>query len=230
MRILIVEDEPKTAHHLREGLRAAGFEPSLRGDGPSALEAALAATPEEPFDALVVDVMLPGFSGLQLVSRLRREGVATPVLFLSAKGDLEDRLRGLEGGGDDYLVKPYALSEVVARLRALLRRGAPPPADRVEVGDLVWEPGLRRVSRLDKRVDLTPKEYALAALLLRHPGEVVTRDQMAQAVWGLSSVVDPNALDVQVRRLRKKLDDPYELKLIHTLRGVGLVLEARGGA
>ena len=227
MRILIVEDEPKTARHLREGLESAGFEPTLRLDGPSALDAALGGD----FDALVVDVMLPGFSGLELVARLRGEGLQAPVLFLSAKGALEDRLRGLEGGGDDYLVKPFALSEVAARLRALLRRGGPPgapiPADRVQVEDLVWEPGQRRVSRMGKRVDLTPKEYALAALLLRHPGEVVTRDQVAQAVWGLSSVADPNALDVQVRRLRRKLDDPYELKLIHTLRGVGLVLEAR---
>ena len=227
MRILIVEDEAKTARHLCEGLAAAGFEATLRGDGPSALEAALALRPE----ALVVDVMLPGFSGLDLVTRLRAQGVTVPVLFLSAKGSLEDRIRGLEGGGDDYLVKPYALSEVAARLRALLRRGAPAAApDRVQVGDLVWEPDQRRVTRLGRRVDLTPKEYALATLLLRHPGEVVTRDQMAQAVWGLSAVADPNALDVQVKRLRRKLDDPYDLRLIHTLRGVGLVLEVRHGA
>jgi two-component system copper resistance phosphate regulon response regulator CusR len=226
MRILIVEDEPKTGNHLRVGLTEAGFEPSLFADGPSALDAALL----DSFDALVVDIILPGFSGLDLVSRLRRKGVQSPVLFLSAKGALEDRVRGLEGGGDDYLVKPFALPELVARMRALLRRGAPPSTDRVQVGDLVWEPAQRRVSRLGERVDLTPKEYALAVLLLRHPGEVVTRDQMAQAVWGLTCVADANALDVQVRRLRKKLDEPYPLKLIHTLRGVGLVLESRGPA
>jgi len=223
MRILIVEDEAKTAHHLRDGLAEAGFEPHLFQDGPSALDAALM----ESFDALVVDIMLPGFSGLELVSKLRRKGVQVPVLFLSAKGALEDRIRGLEGGGDDYLVKPFALPELVARLRALLRRGTIPSKDRVQVGDLVWEPVQRRISRLGKRVDLTPKEYALATLLMRNPGEVVTRDQMAQAVWGLSSGVDPNAMDVQVRRLRKKLDDPYPVKLIHTLRGIGLVLEFR---
>jgi two-component system copper resistance phosphate regulon response regulator CusR len=181
----------------------------------------------ETFDALVVDIMLPGFSGLELVSRLRRKGIQVPVLFLSAKGAIEDRIRGLEEGADDYLVKPFALPELVARLRALLRRGAMPSKDRVQVGDLVWEPAQRRISRLGKRVDLTPKEYALATLLLRSPGEVVTREQMGRAVWGLSCVVDPNALDVQVLRLRKKLDDPYPLKLIHTLRGVGLVLESR---
>jgi two-component system copper resistance phosphate regulon response regulator CusR len=226
MRILIVEDEAKTGLHLRNGLAEAGFEPSLYTDGPSALDAALM----ESFDALVVDIMLPGFSGLELVSRLRRKGIQSPVLFLSAKGALEDRIRGLEEGGDDYLVKPFALPELVARLRALLRRGSIPATDRVQVGDLVWEPSQRRVSRLGKRVDLTPKEYALATLLMRSPGEVVTRDQMARAVWGLSSVVDPNALDVQVRRLRRKLDDPYPLKLIHTLRGVGLVLESRAKA
>lgn len=223
MRILIVEDEAKTATHLRDGLAEAGFEPRLCVDGPSALDAALM----ESFEALVVDIMLPGFSGLELVSRLRRKGVSAPVLFLSAKGALEDRIRGLEGGGDDYLVKPFAFQELVARLRALLRRGTLPATDRLQVGDLVWEPAQRRVSRLGMRVDLTPKEYALATLLLRSHGEVVTRDQMAQAVWGLTTVVDPNALDVQVRRLRRKLDDPYPVKLIHTLRGVGLVLESR---
>ncbi len=223
MRILIVEDEAKAAHHLREGLVQAGFEACLLGDGPSALAAALA----EPFDAYLVDVMLPGFSGLDLVARLRQEGLLAPVLFLSAKGALEDRIRGLERGGDDYLVKPYALPEVVARLRALLRRGAPARPDRVQVGDLAWDPVQRHITRQGRRVDLTPKEYALAALLLRHPGEVVTRDRMAQAVWGLSGVADANTLDVQVRRLRRKLDDPYPVKLIHTLRGVGLVLESR---
>ena len=224
MRILIVEDEPKTAHHLKEGLQAAGFQVFHRGDGQAALEIALS----EPFDAFVVDVMLPRVSGFELVARIRKKGVRAPVLFLTAKGAIEDRVRGLEGGGDDYLVKPYALPEVVARLKALLRRGGTPPLqERLEVADLVWEPGHRRISRMGRRVDLTPKEYALASLLIQHHGEVVTRDQMMKAVWGLASVVDPNALDVQVRRLRKKLDDPYEAKLLHTLRGVGIVLESR---
>ena len=222
MHILLVEDEAKTARHLQRGLREAGFEVMACASA----EEGMAACDTQAFDALVLDVMLPGHSGLDMVQKLRGSGILTPVLFLSAK-DTEDRIRGLNEGGDDYLVKPYSLPEVVARLRALLRRnGRQGSSDRVQVADLVWEPAHRRISRMGKRVDLTPKEYALAALLLQNHGEVVSRNQVIQAVWGLSTAVDGNSVDVQVLRLRKKLDDPYEIKLIRTLRGVGIVLEA----
>jgi two-component system, OmpR family, copper resistance phosphate regulon response regulator CusR len=224
MNILIVEDEAKAARQLMDGLEAAGFKVKWAADGERGLE--LARSGE--FDALVVDVMLPGRSGLELVRALRKLEVATPALFLSAKGEPEDRVRGLEEGGDDYLVKPYAFPEVLARLRAILRRVKrdEQPA-RIEVGDLIWEPELKRITRQNRRIDLTPKEYALAALLLEHIGEVVSRDQIMRVVWGLNIPGDGNAIDVQVRRLRAKLDDPFERKLIHTLRGMGITLEAR---
>ncbi len=223
MRILVVEDEAKTARHLERGLREAGFEVLACASAEEGME----ACGTQAFDALVLDVMLPGRSGLEMVHKLRESGMLTPVLFLSAKDTTEDRIRGLNQGGDDYLVKPYSLPEVVARLRALLRRnGRQSVSERVQVADLVWEPTRRRISRMGKRVDLTPKEYALAALLLQNHGEVVSRNQVVQAVWGLITSVDSNSVDVQVLRLRKKLDDPYETKLIRTLRGVGIVLEA----
>jgi two-component system copper resistance phosphate regulon response regulator CusR len=224
MRLLVVEDEPKIARHLASGLEAAGFQVETCATGEAALDRARSAA----FDALLVDVMLPGMSGLEAVRRLRSEGLASPVLFLSARDSTEDRVRGLNEGGDDYIVKPFALAEVLARIRAILRRSSlSPAAGPVKVADLAWEPGLRRITREGRRVDLTPKEYALATLLLQHRGEVVSRAQIARAVWGLEVVTDGNAVDVQVRRLRRKLDDPFEVKLIHTLRGVGVVLEAR---
>ncbi len=225
MRILIVEDEVKTARHLREGLEEAGHEVAWSDHG----DRGLAMASQGPFDALVVDVMLPAMSGLDLVRRLRAKGVATPALFLSARGESEDRVRGLDAGGDDYLAKPYATNEVLARLRAILRRsGRAQDHSAVEVADLAWDPVHRRITRLGRRIDLTPKEYTLAALLLEHRGEVVNRRQIMQGVWGLDIPADGNALDVQVRRLRAKLDDPFEQKLIHTVRGIGIVLEDRG--
>lgn len=224
MRILVVEDEPKAARHLRRGLAEAGFEVTACTTAEEGLE----ACSHSPFEALVVDVMLPGVSGLEMVSRLRKSGYGTPVLFLSAKDTTADRIKGLNHGGDDYLVKPYSLPEAVARLRALLRRGGHlvSGAGRVQVADLVWEPAQRRITRMGKRIDLTPKEYALAALMLQHVGEVISRNQIIQTVWGLSSTVDDNSVDVQLLRLRRKLDGPFETKLIRTLRGVGHVLEA----
>ena len=226
MRILVIEDEAKAAKQLKAGLELAHFQVELAADGTVGLRLAGSGA----YDALVVDVMLPGLSGLQIVEKLRAEGIDTPVLFLSAKGTLEDRLKGLKSGGDDYIVKPYAFPEVLARLQAILRRmkpGSPLPS-KVEVADLTWEPDKRRITRLGKRVDLTPKEYLLAALLLENVGQVVPRSTVVETVWGLTANVDPNAVDVQVRRLRAKLDDPYEKKLVHTLRGVGIVLEDRG--
>lgn len=227
MRVLIVEDQARTARELQSGLEASGFEGRVVATG----EEALRLLDTERFDAMVVDVMLPGMSGLILVRRLRDRELAIPAVFLSAKGSLEDRLQGLEAGGDDYLAKPYSILEVVARLRTITRRAQALPGPKVhQVADLVWEPHTRRITRSGGRIDLTPKEYALMTLLLDHVGEVVSRGQMVQAVWGIDCAVDPNAVDVQILRLRRKVDDPYPVKLIHTLRGVGLVLEPRDHA
>ncbi|HXC18200.1 MAG TPA: response regulator transcription factor [Holophagaceae bacterium] len=225
MRVLIIEDEAKTAWQLLDGMRASGFEAEWADTGPRGLERALTGR----FHALLVDVMLPGLSGLDLVRKVRAEGFPTPVLFLSAKGEPVDRVRGLEEGGDDYLPKPYSFPEVLARIQALLRRASMEmPASRVEIADLVWEPEAYRVLRGGQRVELSPKEYQLAALLLENRGQVVSRRQIMERVWGLDIPADGNALDVQVRRLRGKLDDPYERKLIHTVRGIGVTLEDRG--
>lgn len=224
MAILIVEDEPKTARHLQAGLEAAGF----RVQSVGTAEAGLSLATVQPFEAMVVDVMLPGRSGLDMVRQLRSTGIQAPVLFLSAKSTLEDRIKGLEEGGDDYLGKPYAIPEVIARIRALLRRsqtGA--SATQVTMADLLWEPEQKRISRMGHRVDLTPKEYDLACLLLQHRGEVVPRSLIVQALWGDEVPAASNVVDVQMLRLRKKLDDPFDVKLLHTLRGVGVVMEYR---
>ncbi|HJW32603.1 MAG TPA: response regulator transcription factor [Holophagaceae bacterium] len=222
MPLLVLEDDPDIAAHLESGLTEAGFQVVSCGAGDQALALALTS----PFEALVVDVHVPGLSGLDVVRRLREVGRQTPVLFLTARDRMEDRILGLEEGGDDYVVKPYSLPEVVARLRAIIRRTKPLEAytRMVEVGDLVWEPALRRISRAGQKIELTPKEYALAVLLLEHRGAVVSRSQIVRAVWGMPTVTDPNAVDVQIRRLRRKLDDPFPLKLIHTVRGLGVVL------
>ncbi|HEX9008962.1 MAG TPA: response regulator transcription factor [Holophagaceae bacterium] len=224
MRVLIVEDQARTAQELRAGLASAGLEALVAPTGEEALPLAGSGV----FDALVVDVMLPGLSGLELVTALRGAGNPVPVIFLSAKGNLEDRLRGLEAGGDDYLAKPYSILEVVARLRSIVRRVQPVQApSRIQVADLVWDRVHRSIQRSGHRIDLTPKEYALMALLLENAGQVVARSQLVKTVWGLEGAVDANAVDVQILRLRRKVDDPFPVKLIHTLRGVGLVLEPR---
>jgi DNA-binding response OmpR family regulator len=226
VKVLIVEDQARTAGELRVGLGTLGIDALVASSGEEARRKLEAAS----FDALVVDIMLPGLSGLELVAGLRAQHCSVPVIFLSAKGELEDRLRGLEVGADDYLAKPYSILEVAARLRSITRRIQAPAAAPRQVADLVWDPEARRISRSGSRIDLTPKEYTLLALLLEQPGQVVSRNQLVQAVWGLGSSVDSNAVDVQVLRLRRKVDDPFPVKLIHTLRGVGLVLEPRGQA
>lgn len=224
LRVLIVEDEARTARELQAGLAAAGLSVRHATTGEEGLRLCL----EESFDAVVVDVMLPGISGIILVEQLREAGNDTPVIFLSAKGDLEDRLEGLEAGGDDYLAKPYSILEVVARLRTIARRvQGRHLAGQVQVADLVWDPRRRQITRSGQRIDLTPKEYGIVALLLENAGQVVSRSQMVQSVWGMACAVDPNAVDVQILRVRRKVDGPYAVKLIHTLRGIGLVLEAR---
>lgn len=223
MRVLIVEDQARTAAELRSGLVNAGFEAVVA----TTVDEALPLAQSGVFEALVVDIMLPGRSGLELVEALRAAGHPVPIIILSAKGNLEDRLRGLEVGADDYLAKPYSILEVVARLRTITRRAQPIMAAPVQVADLVWDPARRSVTRAGRRIELTPKEYALMVLLLEHAGRVVPRSQLVKAVWGLEGAVDANAVDVQILRLRRKVDDPFPVKLIHTLRGVGLVLEPR---
>lgn len=224
-RLLIVEDEPATAAELAAGLTRAGYHTTLAHSGEDALLTVLG----QPFDAVVLDVMLPGFSGFEVVRAMRERGCGVPVLFLSALGAVADRVRGLHEGGDDYLVKPFAQSELQARIAALLRRGHPSQAAAapavVQVGDLTWDPHQQRVTRAGKRLDLTPNELTLLALLLEHRGQVVTRSQIARSVWQLEFEPPGNTIDVQVRRLRNKVDDPYDRKLIHTRRGFGYVLE-----
>lgn len=227
MNLLLIEDELRTAKEVQTGLERSGFRVAHAATGEDGLRHLL----HSPVDALIVDVMLPGFTGFEVVRAIRSRGLTVPVLFLSALDSTADRVKGLDEGGDDYLVKPFALPELVARVKALLRRSsdakAPAAPAVVQIADLQWDPAQHRILRQGKRIDLTPKEYALAALLLEHQGEVVTRAQICRVVWELQFEPAPNTVDVQVRRLRTKLDDPFDIKLLHTLRGVGYVLEAR---
>jgi two-component system copper resistance phosphate regulon response regulator CusR len=225
MRVLVVEDETKAARQLQLGLEDAGFEVELARTGEQGLRAIGSAT----FDVAVVDVMLPGFSGLELVRAMRERGHQLPVLVLSALDSTSDRVRGLDEGADDYLTKPYAFPELLARVRALLRRigGAAEPDEPVHLVELVWDASARCITRDGHRIELSEREYAVAELLLQRRGEPVTRSQIARHVWDLDFEPSANAVEVLVRRLRLKLDDPFATRLIHTIRGVGYVLEAR---
>lgn len=222
MKILIVEDEPKTGDYLRQGLNEAGFVTDLLRDGTDGLHAALA----EPYDLLVLDVMLPGASGWDILRALRAAGRDTPVLFLTARDQVEDRVRGLELGADDYLVKPFAFAELLARVRTLLRRGRAKEPGLLRVADLELDPLRRRAVRGGRRIDLTAKEFALLELFMRRPGEVLPRSLIASQVWDMNFDSDTNVVEVAVRRLRAKIDDDFEPKLIRTLRGMGYVLDA----
>jgi two-component system copper resistance phosphate regulon response regulator CusR len=222
MRILIVEDEPKTAAYLRKGLAENGYvvDVALQGrDGEH-----LAQT--EDFDLILLDVMLPGMDGWTILQSLRRTK-QTPVLLLTAKGAVEDRVKGLELGADDYLVKPFAFSELLARVRSILRRGTNRQPDILKVEDLEVDVPRRKVTRGNARIDLTAKEFSLLSLLIRRTGEVLSRTLIAEQVWDMNFDSDTNVVDVAIRRLRAKIDDPFETKLIHNVRGVGYVLEER---
>jgi len=226
MAILIAEPDETEAQRVLEGLASAGFICEQVDTGRDILVRASA------FEAVVTEIALPGLPGLELVRRLRDGGITTPLIFVTALCTPEHRVRGLEAGADDYLCKPFTLPELVARLRALIRRSRMPSRPRrLGLGDLVWEPDLRQVHRGERRLELTPKEYALLSLLLERHGQLVLRGELALALWGREKdrldLRSPNALDAQVRRLRAKVDGPGERPLLHTLRGQGLMIEAR---
>ena len=223
MKILIVEDEHKTGDYLRQGLAESGFVTELASNGMDGLHLALTGD----YDLVVLDVMLPGLNGWQVLERLRQGGKDMPVLFLTAKDQIEDRVKGLELGADDYLVKPFAFSELLARVRTLLRRGKTQiEATVLRAADLELDLLRRRVTRAGQRIELTAKEFALLELLLRRQGEVLPRSMIASQVWDMNFDSDTNVIEVAIRRLRAKVDDPFEPRLIRTARGMGYVLEA----
>ena len=224
MRVLIVEDQPKTGDYLKKGLTEHGYAVEVARTGTDGLHLAI----ESDFDLILLDVMLPGLNGWQVLEKLR-EKKETPVLFLTARDQVDDRVKGLELGADDYLVKPFAFSELLARVRALLKRGkmSSPTSDALSLADLEIDPIRRRVTRAGQRVDLTAKEYALLLLFLRRQTEVLSRTFIAEQVWDMNFDSDTNVVDVAVRRLRAKVDDPFAQKLIHAVRGVGYVCEVR---
>ena len=223
MKILVIEDERKTASFLCKGLTENGYEVDTSAHGEEG--AGMARTGE--YDLIVLDVMLPERDGWSVLSELREHKQQTPVLFLTARDSVEDRVKGLELGADDYLVKPFVFNELLARIHSVLRRSAARPADIVIIGDLEIDLVRHRANRSGQRLDLTPKEFALLSLFVRRVREPLSRAQIAEQVWDVSRESDSNVVDVHVRRLRAKMDDPFEKKLIHTVRGVGYVLEDR---
>ena len=226
MKILIVEDEPKAGDYLRQGLREAGFTVELVHNGVDGLHLALGGD----HDLLILDVMLPGLDGWSILRRLRDQGRTVPVLFLTARDAVEDRVQGLELGADDYLVKPFSFAELLARVRTILRRGRSTlEATSIRVADLELDLLRRRVMRAGRRIDLTAKEFGLLELLMRRHGEVLPRSLIASQVWDVNFDSDTNVIEVAMRRLRAKVDDGFETRLIQTVRGMGYVLEAPEG-
>ncbi|CBL43619.1 Putative heavy metal response regulator precursor [gamma proteobacterium HdN1] len=223
MKILLVEDEPKTGDYLKQGLCEAGFPTDWVQDGISGSHQAL----HETYDLIILDVMLPGRSGWEVLQDIRSAGKDMPVLFLTARDEVNDRVRGLEAGADDYLVKPFAFAELLARIRTLLRRERSREPDVLNVADLELDLRTRRATRSHQRIELTAREFALLALLMRRRGEILPRALIASQVWDMNFESDTNVVEVAVRRLRAKIDDPFEPRLIHTVRGMGYTLEEK---
>jgi DNA-binding response OmpR family regulator len=221
MRILLIEDDKKTATFIAKGLERAGFAVDHAADGEDGLHLAL----NEAYDAAIVDVMLPKVDGLNLIGELRRRKIATPVIILSAKRTVDDRIRGLQTGGDDYLTKPFAFAELLARLRALIRRGSgAPEATSLRAGELSLDLLRREVTRGERKIELQPREFALLEYLMRHAGEVVSKTMILEHVWGYTFEPQTNVVDVLVCRLRKKLESEPGQEILQTIRGLGYVL------
>jgi DNA-binding response OmpR family regulator len=222
MRILVVEDNHRLSAALARSLEDTGYAVDAAFDGQQGLDLALAA----PYDAIVLDILLPIKHGLDVCRELRRARVNTPVLMLTARDAVEDRVRGLDAGADDYLVKPFALSELLARLRALLRRDSPQKSGLLEVGDLRLDPATRFVERAGRGIELAAKQYALLELFMRHPNQILSREMIESHIWSYDFDATSNVVDVYVRRLRRQIDDPFEVKLLETIRGAGYRLRA----
>ncbi len=222
MRVLVIEDDRKIASFIAGGLKDAGFAVDSAFDGKRGLDLALS----QPYDAAVVDIMLPGLDGLSLIGEMRASGVDTPVIILSAKRSVEDRVRGLETGGDDYLVKPFSFSELLARVQALIRRssGTVDPV-RLRVRDLAMDLLRREVTRAGQKIELQPREFSLLEYLMRNAGKVVSKTMILEHVWDYSFDPQTNVVDVVICRLRNKVDRGFDQKLIHTIRGIGYVLK-----
>jgi two-component system copper resistance phosphate regulon response regulator CusR len=223
MRILVIEDEQKTAAYLKKGLSENGFVVDVAGTGEEGLHLAFSVD----YDLVILDVMLPEGDGWSVISGMRAKGRQTPVFFLTARDSVPDRVRGLDLGADDYLVKPFAFSELLARVRSILRRGPARQPEILRAADLEIDLVRHKAKRGRKGLDLTPKEFALLSLLILRAGEVLSRSLIAEQVWDINFESDTNVVDVAIRRLRSKVDDPFERKLIHTVRGVGYVFEER---
>ena len=222
MRILVAEDDTVIAEFVAQGLREAGFAVDVAATGPSGLQQAI----DGGYDAAVIDVMLPGLDGLALIEQLRTRKILTPVLILSARHTVDDRVKGLQAGGDDYLTKPFAFAELLARVQALLRRaGGTPEPTRLVLGDLSLDLLSRKVERAGQNLDLRPREFALLEYLMRHPGRVLSKTMILSHVWGYSFDPGTNVVDVLVSRLRDKVDEGFASKMIHTVRGAGYVLK-----
>lgn len=222
MRILLVEDEHKTGDYLKQGLTEAGYVTDWVADGLSGKHQALSSD----YDLIILDVMLPGLDGWSVISEIRKGGKTMPVLFLTARDQIEDRVKGLELGGDDYLVKPFAFAELLARIKTILRRGQPrEDTNVIKIADLELDSIKRRVTRAGHRIDLTAKEFALMELFMRRQGEILPKTLIASQIWDMNFDSDTNVVEVAIKRLRTKIDSNFEVKLIHNVRGMGYVLE-----